>query len=251
MTRPLAISLCAALALFACPKGEGDGKVTPPPRDGRLGARRCNSVPGAKNKVLPVLQRPFDNQYPVFYMFDHVTPGDIKPYDSASRAETWCGLTMYGMLEGLEGYSWGLPKKTPVLSAAAGEVVFAGTDPDFFCPLLGKVVNNQLTVRVKHEGLGGAGFITAYSSLGSLTVKEGDSVVAGQRLGLSGDTGCVAEPLLYFRVFKLGGTRTGKATPVDPYGWEGDGPDPWSRHEKGTSSQWLWQEGEAPTLGGR
>ncbi|MBX7098833.1 MAG: M23 family metallopeptidase [Myxococcaceae bacterium] len=251
--RSLATALAAAALLCGgCKKPpEEEGPTTPPPRDGKLGVRRCAETPGPKNRVLPVLQRPFDNQYPVFYVFDHQTPGEIKPYDSASRAETWCGLTLFGMLEGFDGYAWGLPRKTPVLAAAKGEVVYAGIEEPYHCPLTGQIVRNQLTVRVKHEKLGGIGFITEYSSLGSLTVKVGDSIVAGQRVGLSGDTGCVTEPLLTFKVLRLTGTRTGQPTTVDPYGWDGPGPDPWARHARGTESLYLWQDGEAPTLGGR
>lgn len=222
-----------------------------PPRDGRLGARRCSSMPGKKNKQLPILQRPFDNQYPVYYLFDHETPGEVAPYDSASKELTYCGLEMFGLLEGMEGYSWGMPIGTPVLAAQAGVVVAAGYTEEHYCPILSKMVDRELAVEIKHEKLGTVGYSTTYSGLSTLTVKTGDKVKAGQRVGLSGNSGCVTEPLLFFVVNKLTGTKTGRPTPVDPYGWDNTTPDPWEKHPAGTQSLYLWMEGEAPTLGGR
>lgn len=240
----------ALLMLGGCKKEEID-KTKLPPRDGRLGARRCTSLPGSRNKVLPVLQRPFDGQHPVFYLFDHETPGVVRPYDPASKETAYCGLEMFGLLEGIEGYSWGLPFRTPVLAAADGEVIASGTVQEYFCPLLGKMVENEQYVAIRHEDLGSVGFMTEYRSLDSITVRVGDKVEAGKRIGLSGKSGCVSEPLVYFVVKRLTGTKTGKPTPVDPYGWDGTSPDPWAKHPEGAQSVYLWKEGEAPTLGGR
>jgi hypothetical protein len=35
---------------------------------------------------------------------------------------------------------------------------------------------------------------------------------------------------------------------VDHYGWDGPGPDPWAESERGEHSDYLWIDGEAPTL---
>ncbi len=231
-----------------------DNKPPPqplPPRDGRLGARRCSSLPGIKNKQLPILQRPFDNQYPVFYLFDHQTPGELAPYDSASKELAYCGLEMFGLLEGMDGYSWGMPVGTPVLAAQAGIVISAGYKPEYYCPILSRMVDKELFVEVKHEKLGDVGYATTYSGLSTAVVKTGDKVKAGQRVGLSGNSGCVSEPLLFFMVHKLTGTKTGKPTAVDPYGWDYTTADPWEKNPRGSQSLYLWMEGEAPTLGGR
>jgi hypothetical protein len=241
--------LAVLLALCACKE-----KPTPPPlppRDGRLGARRCSSLPGPKNKQLPILQRPFDNQYPVFYLFDHDVPGDVKPYDPAAKELAYCGLEMFGLLEGMDGYSWGLPANTPVLAAQEGVVTFAGKQSEYFCPIIGKMVDSELVVEVRHEGLGTVGYQTTYRSLNKVVVKSGEHVKAGQRLGLSGASGCVTEPLLFFVVHKLTGTRTGKPTVVDPYGWDYSAADPWEKEPTGSQSMYLWMPDEAPTLGGR
>ena len=52
-------------------------------------------------------------------------------------------------------------------------------------------------------------------------------------------------------MLRLMGTKTGKPTSVDPYGWDGPRPDPWQQHEKGVQSYYLWIDGEAPKLAGR
>jgi hypothetical protein len=41
---------------------------------------------------------------------------------------------------------------------------------------------------------------------------------------------------------------SGKIVPVDPYGWEGPGTDPWAIHADGAVSKWFWKEGQAPNL---
>ena len=248
------------LTLLACPgcKQKPKDPVVPlPPRDGRLGARRCSSLPGPKNKQVPILQRPFDNQYPVYYLFDHETPGVEKPYDPASKELTYCGLEMFGTLEGMEGYSWRMPVGTPVFAAQDGELVFVGRREPYYCTILSKRIDGELAVEVKHATLGDVGYKTTYRSLSSIgtvdgrTLKVGDRVKAGQRIGLSGQSGCVAEALLLFVVHKLSKTKTGEPTPVDPYGWDYTTADPWEKHEKGAQSLYLWMDGEAPTLEGR
>jgi murein DD-endopeptidase MepM/ murein hydrolase activator NlpD len=95
------------------------------------------------------------------------------------------------------------------------------------------------------------GFVTIYQHLKSADVKVGDQVEAGQGVGKSGRSGCATEPVFYFGVLRLTGTKTGKPVSVDPYGWDGPRPDPWAEHPKGTQSFYLWQDGEAPRLEGR
>jgi murein DD-endopeptidase MepM/ murein hydrolase activator NlpD len=243
-----ALALAAALALGGCTEKD---KPKLPPRDGALGKRRCAVDPAPKNAVVPVFKRPFDGEWPIFNLFDHVTPGDYRPYDDKAVEQSFCGLDMLGLSEGYDGYAWGLPMGTPVLSAADGEVVQAGLDEDFFCPISRKTVKDQLSVHVLHDGLGGVGYVTIYRHLSKASVEVGDKVKQGQRLGLSGRTGCATEPVLYFGVLRTTGTPNRKPTPVDPYGWQGQGKDPWEQHPQGARSVYLWMEGEAPGLNGR
>ena len=87
------------------------------------------------------------------------------------------------------------PEGTAVRSAAAGQVIFAGQGPEDY----------GLTVIVFHGGR----WTTTYSFLSKVTVKEGDTVKAGERVGLVGETGMATEPQLHFEVRK-------NKVPLDP-----------------------------------
>ncbi|KMS60201.1 membrane protein [Novosphingobium barchaimii LL02] len=87
------------------------------------------------------------------------------------------------------------PKGSMVRAAAAGTVTFAGKEKDQFGNL----------VVLDH----GNGWFTAYGFLSRVTVKEGASVAAGERIGLVGDTGLAKGSELHFEV-RQGGK------PVDP-----------------------------------
>jgi murein DD-endopeptidase MepM/ murein hydrolase activator NlpD len=246
-----AFTLACALVLWACPKD--DGTPPPPPRDGKLGMRRCSGEPGRKNPRKAVFEKPFEGDYPVYNLFDHLTPGEFKPYSAGSNELAYCGIDMLGLSEGFEGYAWGLPAGTPVKAVADGEVVHAGLDDEFFCllPEFRRSVSDQVSVHIKHEGLAGVGLVTIYQHLKKADVRVGERVTKGQVLGQSGRSGCATEPVFYFGVLRLMGTKSGKPVSVDPYGWDGPRADPWAEHAKGTQSFYLWEDGEAPRLEGR
>jgi murein DD-endopeptidase MepM/ murein hydrolase activator NlpD len=82
-----------------------------------------------------------------------------------------------------------------VRAIGEGKVVFARKDPDQFGNL----------VVVEH----GDGWHSAYGSLDKITVKQGDSVKAGERVGLVGDTSLTGKTELHFEMRKAG-------KPVDP-----------------------------------
>jgi murein DD-endopeptidase MepM/ murein hydrolase activator NlpD len=90
---------------------------------------------------------------------------------------------------------------TPVRSAAAGEVVYAGNQVPGFGNL----------VLVKHSD----GWVTAYAHLSSTDVKMRQQVAQGAVLGAVGQTGGVTEPQLHFEV-RYAPTPQDKARPVDP-----------------------------------
>ncbi|KQM19080.1 hypothetical protein ASE49_06260 [Novosphingobium sp. Leaf2] len=94
-----------------------------------------------------------------------------------------------------DGLDIAAPKGTTVRAAGAGTVVFAGKEKDQFGNL----------VVIDH----GDGWHTAYAFLSRITVKQGASVVAGERVGLVGNTGKAKGDELHFEV-----RREGK--PVDP-----------------------------------
>jgi len=78
---------------------------------------------------------------------------------------------------------------TPVFAAAGGKVVFAGTNGGY-----GKMVE------IDH----GNGLTTRYAHMSQIGVTAGQSILGGQRVGLSGSTGRSTGPHLHFEVRRGG-----------------------------------------------
>jgi murein DD-endopeptidase MepM/ murein hydrolase activator NlpD len=89
-----------------------------------------------------------------------------------------------------EGIDFPAETGTPIVAAASGKVVFAEWHPQY-----GKMIE------IDH----GNGLVSRYAHASSMLVKEGDLVVAGQRLGAVGTTGRSTGPHLHFEV-RLNGT---------------------------------------------
>ncbi|MFC0588546.1 peptidoglycan DD-metalloendopeptidase family protein [Novosphingobium aquiterrae] len=87
------------------------------------------------------------------------------------------------------------PRGTAVRAAAAGKVIFAGDGPREY----GK------TVILFHSGR----WTTTYSYLDQITIKDGETVGAGERIGFNGQTGLASEPQLHFEVRR-------NRVPLDP-----------------------------------
>jgi murein DD-endopeptidase MepM/ murein hydrolase activator NlpD len=78
------------------------------------------------------------------------------------------------------------PAGTAVRASAVGTVIFAGDGPKEY----GK------TVIIHHGGR----WTTTYSFLSRITVKDGEQVAAGERIGLVGETGLATQPQLHFEI---------------------------------------------------
>ncbi len=89
----------------------------------------------------------------------------------------------------------------PVRAAGDGEVVYAGDQVPSFGNL----------VLIKHAG----GWVTAYAHMARIMVKNRDTVVQGQQIGVVGQTGQVDRPQLHFEI-RYAPSPKDKATPVDP-----------------------------------
>ncbi|WP_405877926.1 transglycosylase family protein [Streptomyces sp. NBC_01136] len=95
------------------------------------------------------------------------------------------------------GVDFPVPTGTSVKAVAAGQVVSAGWGGSF-----------GYQVVIRHAD----GRYTQYAHLSAISVKDGQSVVSGQRIGRSGSTGNSTGPHLHFEVR----TGPGFGTDIDP-----------------------------------
>jgi len=96
-----------------------------------------------------------------------------------------------GMGERNNGINIGASAGASVVAAAGGVVAYVGDD----------LVGQGLTVLVVHNG----GWRTVYGHLGSATVKDGDSVRAGQQIGTVGLTAGDGRPSIHFETRQMRG----------------------------------------------
>lgn len=105
------------------------------------------------------------------------------------------GFTERGAKDYHDGIDIRTPEGTAVRAAAAGKVLFAGSEPRQFGNL----------VVIDH----GNGWNSAYAFLSRVTVAKDEEVRAGERIGLSGRTGLAKGPELHFELRR-------DNRPVDP-----------------------------------
>lgn len=125
---------------------------------------------------------------PQGFMFQWPLTGEItEPFG-------WRTHPVYGTRNFHDGIDIAVDPGTAVRAAAAGTVILAEWYGGW-----------GLTVKVDHGG----GLVTRYSHNGTLLVKVGDAVKAGQVIARSGNTGVSTGPHLDFGIYR-------KDTPVDP-----------------------------------
>ena len=95
------------------------------------------------------------------------------------------------------GLDFSAPHGRPVRAAQSGRVAFAGWDGPY-----GK------SVVIRH----GNGVWTRYAHMSRLTVRRGEAVIVGDRVGRIGSTGNSTGPHLHFEVLRDGHHR-------DPHRW--------------------------------
>lgn len=172
----------------------------------------------------PFLTLPMETPHETTSFFDHDTPfltpsGSIVTY----RGDTSPTLSY----DGHDGWDFGMLPPEPVLAAADGTVVFAGSSDDG-CGVAQVVI-------IDH----GNGYRTLYWHLSAPTVEPGP-VTRGQQIGTAGSSGCATGPHLHFQVQYLG-------RDTDSNGWCGPkGNDPWANHPAGQISTWLWRDQPSP-----
>ncbi|WP_374408948.1 peptidoglycan DD-metalloendopeptidase family protein [Pelagerythrobacter sp.] len=100
------------------------------------------------------------------------------------------GAVLLGFSDTHDGIDIAANPLEMVRAAASGSVVFAGEEPTRF----------GRQVLIDH----GNGWQTSYGHLSKLTVKKGDIVKTGERIGLAGDAGAAKRTELHFEIRKDG-----------------------------------------------
>ena len=149
--------------------------------DARLKAGQKLSIPTVAAK--PAVAQPSISTDPQVGLPDTAAPAFAWPVQGKVRRGFIAASTAGTGHDGIDILA---PKGTAVRAAAAGKVIFAGPGPDEY----------GLTVIIWHSGR----WTTTYSYLDKVTVKVGDTVKAGERIGLVGQTGLAEEPQLHFEV---------------------------------------------------
>lgn len=114
---------------------------------------------------------PLGNNFPILQSF-----GD----NPAGYADVTCGGVA---LRGHNGIDYGTPVGTPVLAIQNGAALEVGDDPDGFG---------------RYVVLGHQWGQSLYAHLDQVSVAQGQSVAAGDQIGLSGNTGKTSQPHLHF-----------------------------------------------------
>jgi murein DD-endopeptidase MepM/ murein hydrolase activator NlpD len=246
-----------ATALAACGSGGGEGTSSSSPQtNGPPLIDVLHPEPAVSNQVLRLFGKPFAGDYPLQNYFDHDRP--VAPNDSNGYQLNWQGARAYPGkdipgYDGHTGVDWQLPEGTPVLAVTAGLVVFAGNTTPAACWLQNNEVVSSLRVTIGFIAPDGQTYTVSYNHLNHIDVRKDDRVVEGQQIGLSGVTGCVGRlngrpsAHLHFQLNKID-VATGRGIPIDPFGWEGPGQDPWAIHPDGATSLWFWKEGQSPNM---
>jgi len=255
-SKPICVVI-VSLIQCACGSGDGGGAGAPSSAAGPILVDVLHPEPAAGNTTMRLFGKPFAGDYPLQNYFDHDRP--TAPNDSNGYQLNWRGARAYPGrdipgYDGHTGIDWALPEGTPVLAVTDGRIIFAGSTTPAPCWLQNNEVVSSLMVIVAFTAPDGQAYSVSYNHLNHIDVTRNDRVVEGQQLGLSGVSGCVGRlngrpsAHLHFQVNKVLDVASGTVAPVDPYGWEGPGLDPWSTHANGASSVWFWKEGQAPNL---
>lgn len=112
-------------------------------------------------------------------------PLDLQGFVTRGRVGEGAG----GDGEAHEGIDIAVPVGTPIRASGGGKVEAAGTDADY-----------GMFVLLRHPG----GYESMYGHASRLLVRDGDSVVAGQVIALTGSSGRSTAPHLHFEIRREG-----------------------------------------------
>ena len=211
--------------------------------EGKKDSAAVTVTAATSGSLQPFLSKPFAGEFITGNPMDHSGPREF--IDTVGVFIAYWGEQI-AAFKSHAGYDFIMPIGTPIFAAASGHVRIAGSD-HFSCPILGHDVD-QLSVTITHNLPDGSVYETYYAHLSRIDVTAGANVTSGQQIGLSGNTGCTTAPHMHFQLDRLTGTNSGARATVDPYGWTGTTPDPWSQNPAGATSVNLWLAGQAPLV---
>src|SRR5262249_5303672 len=163
-----------------------------------------------RNVFLPMFRKPFDGEAVLSNWFDHDLPFEFV--DMNGFTVNFAGeLSPFG-IDGHNGYDFRMPEGTILRAVADGTVTFAGPETPFVCPALNNQDVSGVSVVVRHRAPNGESIDSSHSHLSRVDVQVGQQVVAGQQIGLSGNTGCSTGPHLHFAAYRVTVTNTGQRT---------------------------------------
>jgi murein DD-endopeptidase MepM/ murein hydrolase activator NlpD len=129
-------------------------------------------------------------------------PSGVRRYETSPSMPSHWPLDLQGFVtrgrvgegtggdgEAHEGIDIAVPIGTPIRASGGGAVEAAGTDADY-----------GLFVLLRHPG----GYESMYGHASRVLVREGDSVVAGQVIALTGSSGRSTAPHLHFEIRREG-----------------------------------------------
>jgi murein DD-endopeptidase MepM/ murein hydrolase activator NlpD len=176
--------------------------------DPTLVAGQLLLVPGADTPPLPVIQAPV----PAPNWLGKLIWPAVSHYTITQRfgCTGWYGEPRWGRCAHYhDGLDIGGPRGVPVVAAASGTVIYAGWRKRGTDGAAGGIV-----VWISHGGT----LYTTYNHLSAATVKIGQRVTAGQRVGSIGATGAAVGSHLHFEVWITypwsGGTIAGARDPL-------------------------------------
>ncbi len=204
----------------------------------------------------PFLTAAFYGQKLITSLFDHANPtyqsdNNFTRFDGAvytsppnDLSSTNCntGVDCYDGHDGID-FAMSYERVLAATSGTVTQVRWDGNDVQTGCHY---TANGQcgfgLFIKLQHV-VGSTTYTTLYGHLSAAAVYVGQYVVAGQIIGTSGasgNTGIPPGPHLHFGVLNSAGQV------VDPFGWSGQGADPWSQ-----TSWYMWLPGVNVQINGQ
>lgn len=179
------------------------------------------------------VQMPFEGKPRLTSYFDHNTPnytrnGQVVIYtgDSSFDCDPYC-------YDGHSGLDYGMVVGTPLFAAANGTII----------KTMQLSTGYGIHVVIKHDN----NYHTLYAHMSEISVRVGQTVKAGDIIGLSGNTGNSSGPHLHFGVYRTtnSGSVPNETYATDPFGWRNKTtPDPlinFPTTGKGTAATCLWR----------